>query len=439
MATKTCLSPDSAEYIDGYFPCCNGNERYDVEEDLFNCDTHYENGCWCPQLSADPDIAGPGVIFAFMATAGLTVIAAGICLMLSRVSVERVEVEQADGSKELVDSSTINPIDKYFRWAISDRIQKRLKHPDLWANCLYDMVISLSDQQLATGFAILVSGLIGLGNGSITIYHFSTVTGLAWFSSNTHLLSLLVVHSYADSVKYFSPKRDDPKLRYLSRQAINWIRIILMSSMAILLLFCSWVSAYENWENEYNCPAKCTLGSAHGGKPLMWMRVDFFYVFYNYGPGILSLIRPFRLWWIDRFRWYCIDSRGQPADKGHISFWDMPPKALRYVGIVFRTLWYILASETVSFLEVIYWFISGVYSISVTQRYGHSLMKNPDDEKKLGFGQLVPVFLLVLQIMQFSDSYAKNSWRVIERDGGRPRNVRVRRIVADTAYYQRLE
>ncbi|KAL6399904.1 hypothetical protein AUP68_17314 [Ilyonectria robusta] len=437
MSAEICLRPDSSGRIDGYFRCRGADGWNYVEDGMFDCDTHYGQ-CRCPRLSADPDIAGPGVISAFMVTAGLTVIATGLCLMLSRVSVERVEVEQADGSKELVDSSSINPIDKCFRWAISDRVQKRLKHPDLWANCLYDLVMSLSDQQLVTGFAILVSGLIGLGNGSITIYHFTTVTELAWFSSNTHLLSLLVVHSYADSVKYFSPERDDPKRQYLSRQAINWIRITLMSLMAILLLFGSWVSAYENWNSEYNCPAKCTLEKARGGKPLMWMRVDFFYVFYNYVPGILDLIRPFRLWWIDRFRWYCIDSRGQPADKSHTSFWDMPPKALRYVGIVFRVFWYILASETVSFLEMVYWFTSGVISIFDTQQFGHSIMKNPDDEKKLGFGQLVPVFLLVIQIMQFSDSYAKNSWRVKKREEGRPRNVRVRRVAADTAYY-RLE
>ncbi|KAH7310892.1 hypothetical protein B0I35DRAFT_439855 [Stachybotrys elegans] len=465
MEAGTCLLPDIDGYIDGHFQCWKENETYFVENSKFDCDTHYRD-CYCPRLSADPDIAGSGVIAAFMATAGLAVVVAGMCLMLSRVSVAKVEVE----GKTAVECHTINPIDRFFRWLVSDhirlwvsdhqqqisdrileenfypireetndRIRKEISDGiqkeisdrilkwdcDLWANCLYDLVVSLSDQQLVTGIAVLVAGYIGLGNGSISIYHFTMVVQLAWFSSNTHLLSLLVVRSYAESVKPYSPERYDPEFRYMGRQAIKWTRIVLMCVMATLLLIGSWVTAYESWDNEYSCPAKCTLRSPRGGEPLMWMWVDFFYVFYNYVPSILLLIRRFRLLWMDKYRSRFLDARGQREGEGGASVWGKPPGTLYYIGIVVRTIWYIIASEFMGFAEMVFWFVWGAYWIFDTRRNGRLLMKDPDEENELGFGQLFPLILLGLPIVQFTDSYAKHSGNAGNPDA----NMRVRWVV----------
>lgn len=72
MAAGICLVPDSGGNIEGYFQCWDdAGERHDVENDSFNCDTHYKSNfnCSCPQLSADPDIAGLGVSTSFIYTA----------------------------------------------------------------------------------------------------------------------------------------------------------------------------------------------------------------------------------------------------------------------------------------------------------------------------------------------------------------------------------
>jgi hypothetical protein len=348
----------------------------------------------------------PQVITAFFATAGLSVIASASCLMLSRRSISNADINKAEvRDRSITTYSSINPIDKFFRRLVSDKVQTRVPDASFWADCLYDLVVSLSDQQLVAGLAILISGVIGLGAGTITVYHFSMVTSLAWFSSNTHLLSLVVVRSYLDSVNPCSPERDNPTLRRLNHQVINWIRIGLMILMAALLLYCSWVSGYESWDNEYRCPAKCTLDGDRGGDPLKWMRADFFYVFYNYIPSVLALIRPLRIFWIDN-RHKFLDSRVeiQPND----SIWEKTP-TLRCLGYIVRIVAYIMHSETLNYLQVVAWFCLGAKWLFDTRKYGHNLMKNPEDENKMGFGQLVPLILLLVPLLQLADSYARRS------------------------------
>jgi len=63
----------------------------------------------------------------------------------------------------------------------------------LYADCFYQVTMALSDQQLVTGNAIFVAGLKIYAQDSISVYHFSVVRELAFFSSNAHLLSLLAL------------------------------------------------------------------------------------------------------------------------------------------------------------------------------------------------------------------------------------------------------
>ncbi len=62
--------------------------------------------------------------------------------------------------------------------------------------------IACSDQQIVTGITILIAGYAK--RSSITVYHWQTVTYLAWMSSGTHLITLSVLRIYL---------REAPKLR----------------------------------------------------------------------------------------------------------------------------------------------------------------------------------------------------------------------------------
>ena len=79
-------------------------------------------------------------------------------------------------------------------------------------------ILALSDQQLVTGLAILV-GALG-SRCTLSAYEFLVVVSLSWFSSTTHLATLDVLREY-----------------FIKHQVVRNIRVIGMVIMMILLLF----------------------------------------------------------------------------------------------------------------------------------------------------------------------------------------------------------
>ena len=61
---------------------------------------------------------------------------------------------------------------------------------------LQSAVLSFSDQQIVTGFAILTSGYILLGRSNLSVYHWQIEVDLAWLSSITHLTTLTSLRAY---------------------------------------------------------------------------------------------------------------------------------------------------------------------------------------------------------------------------------------------------
>ncbi|KAL8667530.1 MAG: hypothetical protein Q9168_007255 [Polycauliona sp. 1 TL-2023] len=56
-------------------------------------------------------------------------------------------------------------------------------------NAVESTILTLSDLQLLTSFAVLISGYAQLSRG-ISLYHWSTMVDLAWFSALAHLATL---------------------------------------------------------------------------------------------------------------------------------------------------------------------------------------------------------------------------------------------------------
>ena len=69
-----------------------------------------------------------------------------------------------------------------------EEVRKRRK------DSLERFVLSLGDQQLVTGLAVLIAGYSQMW--SMSAYHFNIVASLAWFSSATHLATLAVSKNY---------------------------------------------------------------------------------------------------------------------------------------------------------------------------------------------------------------------------------------------------
>ncbi|KAI1074247.1 hypothetical protein F5B20DRAFT_564252 [Whalleya microplaca] len=371
--------------------------KFTITESQWNC-SYYDN-CDCPTLKADPDIAGTGVIIAFVFSATLSLFSTILCLVLSRSS-----------------ARTYNLLDKSLRQQVCDRVQEQLGHEQahLWAECLYDVVLTLSDQQLVTGLAMLITGIPKLNDGSLTVYHLNIATDLAWFSSITHLLTLLVIRSFEDSVKPGAPNRTAPWKSSWSYRIPVLVRSALMVIMASLLLYCCWISGYSDWDDVDECPALCTVPYAKGGAPLRWVVVNFILILSGYSQALLMQSRSVRMWWMSKR--HCLLGR-KDLDPSHQQSKNMAQhtpatatvKPLTRLYAVFIYVWFFFASETYDILSAITWFILGGYWTFTDRQAGHDLMDGIELEKEtslLGFGQLVPLILLLLPLLQFSESYA---------------------------------
>lgn len=75
----------------------------------------------------------------------------------------------------------------------------------------------MSDQQLVTGLAILISGYSELRCG-LSFYHWQIITTLTWYSSITHIATLMFLRQYLRRNKY-----------------IWYVRALLMVGLAVML------------------------------------------------------------------------------------------------------------------------------------------------------------------------------------------------------------
>ena len=205
-------------------------------------------------ITADPDIAGVGVISAF-------IVATALALLLSFLHV-------------LIDSDRVPQINKHVR------------NKEKWLGLLEALILTLSDQQLATGLAILIAGFVRWNE--ITIYHWEIITDLAFMSSNTHLSTLAV-------------------LRHTFRQHGQWgvrlWRIIAMLVFAILLFVANIYTGYGYWEDSPAWPMRCValelkrdLRGNYRGSQARSAEVWSAFLISNYAVAILGLFENVSKW-----------------------------------------------------------------------------------------------------------------------------------------------
>lgn len=89
-------------------------------------------------------------------------------------------------------------------------------------------ILTISDLQLITSVAILVSGYVQLSKG-ISLYHWTTIVDLAWFSALTHLATLT-------SLRHF----------FRSRPIMASARVILMGLVLVLLSVAFFPTGFHN-------------------------------------------------------------------------------------------------------------------------------------------------------------------------------------------------
>lgn len=353
-----------------------------------NCSSWHEHHD-IRKIHADPDIAGIGITFAFIATAFVTIVSAHLSYCLGII--------RRRGS---------NTIDAW----ISTKLQKvsclqvNEQRTRFWQPIIERLVMALSDQQLLVGIAILIAGFAS--HCTITVYHFSMASFLAWFSANTHFVSLDVLQVYL---------ADRPSLR-------TW-RVGFLLIMLIAMIVATVLRGHERWQTSANSPAHCLFSDLPGNiksANTKRMAIDISLLLYGYGVAIARLYNLVS---------YCPLPKDQSANstqgpraaiklykgfrplssgpKAYFLFLVLRPA--KFVLIVGRDIYFAictcLSCVPALMCRDVAWFVYGVRNIMVGRKNGATYMDG--DENAWGFGQMTAVLLLSSIILTLRDIYTE--------------------------------
>jgi hypothetical protein len=337
----------------------------------------------CPRLvndgaiaAPDTDIAGIGVILAFLISAYMTFAA----VLLAYIA-------------GMVENELLGMVDRRLF-----RIRSRIQHYPRIQTALRKFVLSLSDQQIVTGIAIMAAGLRGLARGSISTYHYQIVLYLAWLSSSVHLSAISLLTPYLS--KYHGLR--------------TW-RLIGMLALLVMLLIGLVPTLSDNWGtisdsyDPYNdgvqptgwgVPAVCFWGRTYGAgvnndAPLGYAILIVSYV-WKVGELFISPQRLYHL--VVRLPVRMLMEKPLCA----IARKYARRRQRRYL-IAFRlylTLClppYAVLETLVSFSAALWLSILGLVfgTMQIVIPRNQNLASTADLEEKWGFGQLVPLILLI--------------------------------------------
>ncbi|KAK1975464.1 hypothetical protein LZ30DRAFT_737462 [Colletotrichum cereale] len=147
------------------------------------------------KVEPNPDVDGIGVLIGFFGTAWLVVILVIIRYMLAFNPYEDpLQNAKRDGTGRRAKDWKPNMIDVKFVSMFS-KLRKRFAKHKNWDIVTTKILRSLCDIQILTGLGILLSGYIGLKCYTLT-YHWKLITYLAWSSNLTHTACLSGLRGY---------------------------------------------------------------------------------------------------------------------------------------------------------------------------------------------------------------------------------------------------
>jgi len=181
-----------------------------------------------------------------------------------------------------------------FRWVAKKLHFNTEKQHEGWIDNLIHIIIGLSDQQLVTGLAILVVGFSE--HCSLSSRHFWVVFDLGWFSSVTHLASLPVLNYYL---------QDYPRWRDV-RVALMLCNFGFLIAAAIL--------TFGNYDPaSHDCPIQCSFNRFQTSDfPLSKIHItQMVFITLGFFWALIHLYAPDEIW---RMRHSMIADRGFGTD-----------------------------------------------------------------------------------------------------------------------------
>lgn len=294
-------------------------------------------------------------------------------------------------------------------------------------------VLALSDQQLATGLAIIFAGLAR--RCSMSIYHFNIVSSLAWFSSTTHLATLGILRDYF---------AENTSVR-------NW-RIAGMVALLSLLLYAQLIVFSRK---DISLPLQCVLGAPslyvdYSNMVVLITTLGFLITMYT--TRIMRLFVDDPDWSISQ--WIVRALVGiLPGRRRQLSQTRLFEEALSSLNIIERgkiiraerelrrvrqhqeflqtnrnnrfgsyshALVFIIEESSLAFLSQISTLLFDfIYGVDQAISFRRSLPAQglSGDQNTMGFGQLVPLFLLVLPCFTVFELYFGKNCAICEMRG----------------------
>ena len=271
------------------------------------------------------------------------------------------------------------------------------------------IILNLSDQLLLTGTAVLIAGF--WTHCSISVYHFALISDLAWFASNVHLITLVVLWQYL---------QDRPVLR-------NW-RAFCMGCMAIFLTASTIMQGHRDWYISWPFDAQCVFNDLTfanvGGEPATWMYVNLAFIITGYPPSVMALYKAPRDFvgnWLhdkpaatpDKFIGYCESKRREITSQStrtkqaryllHSFLIACVKTCLKIYIFLYKLLAALNDSRWFNLMFCLAWFGLGLASV-----FGDRDIPQWDmdgTENAMTFGQLVPILLLSSTLFVAREAY----------------------------------
>lgn len=262
-----------------------------------------------------------------------------------------------------------------------------------WRNIIEKVVISVSDQQLVTGLAILAPGYYEIMDNNLSVYHWQIVVYLAWLSSAVHIASLTLLRDVFNN---------NPNLRNLRVAGI----LVLLALLEVTM----WPTRFTAYLSVGNLgmPVRCWWKPTQMRSPKP-LGVDLSHVDQSWVLTVVMLLLAY-VWKLSQLltssrgfvrRWLvakpeaAIERLMRKATLSHRS------GRLRWLTAIYI--------HFVTYAEFAESFAASMLYSCLALPYGITLIigrrSSMDDEVIAGeqrptFGQLVPLFLLVLPILQ---------------------------------------
>ncbi|KIW13178.1 hypothetical protein PV08_08365 [Exophiala spinifera] len=331
------------------------------------------------------------VLIAFVLSAAFALVTAYLSLSLQLIHFFEAR-HTAETFESAVDSKTIKNavlvtlryLYSLFRYAFCrngvrrDGTLSQSERQRLYKFC-EDFLLTLSDQQLVTGIAILVAGWIN--RKTSTVYQFEMVNALAWMSSDVHLLTVGQLRAFF---------RKNPLAKH-------W-RAAGMFSTFVLLFVANFYRGHVDWYSNFHHPTQCLIDDVNRsasyirGSAAENMLIWGLLLFYSYARGIIPLYYD-----TDKWRDRLLSLReGYLRDNRRVS----------YIRLALLDIFWIVSSEVFNVIIVqTFWFSYGNRSIWCDRILALSYGVLDAEDSAWGLGEIVPLFLLALPVLNSLDFF----------------------------------